>query len=110
MNQTMEVKVPDIGDFKDVAVIEILVKVGDTVTAEQSLIALETDKAAMDVPSPVAGVVTSVSIKTGDKVSAGALVATIEIEAAAPAPTTPAAAATAALPPAAPAAPPPESS
>jgi len=57
MSQTIEVKVPDIGDFKDVAVIEIFVKAGEQVEAEQSLITLETDKAAMEVPCPAAGVV-----------------------------------------------------
>ena len=56
MSQTIEVKVPDIGNFKDVAVIEVLVKAGDAVAPEQSLITMETDKATMDVPSPVAGV------------------------------------------------------
>jgi len=58
MSNIVEVKVPDIGDFKDVPIIEVLVKVGDTVKAEDSLITLESDKATMDVPSPVSGVVT----------------------------------------------------
>ena len=57
MTQIVEVKVPDIGDFKDVPIIEVLVKIGDTVKAEDSLITLESDKATMDVPSPVSGVV-----------------------------------------------------
>ncbi|MBI5436851.1 MAG: dihydrolipoyl dehydrogenase [Nitrosomonadales bacterium] len=74
MSQTIEVKVPDIGDFKDVTVIEVLVKVGDTVEVEQSLITLETDKATMDVPSPTAGVVKAVKVKVGDKVSEGSMI------------------------------------
>ncbi len=56
MNQTITIKIPDIGDFKDIPVIEVLVKAGDTVTAEQSLITLETDKATMDVPAPAGGI------------------------------------------------------
>jgi len=71
MSQTIAIKVPDIGNFKDIPVIEVLVKAGDTVVAEQSLITLETDKATMDVPAPVAGVVKEVKIKVGDKVSEG---------------------------------------
>ena len=71
MSQTIAIKVPDIGNFKDIPVIEVLVKDGDAVTAEQSLITLETDKATMDVPAPVAGVVKEMKIKVGDKVSAG---------------------------------------
>jgi pyruvate dehydrogenase E2 component (dihydrolipoamide acetyltransferase) len=74
----VDVKVPDIGDFKDVPVIEVLVKPGDIVTAEQSLVSLESDKATMDVPSPVAGTVAEVVAKVGDKVSMGTLIARIE--------------------------------
>jgi len=88
MAQIVEVKVPDIGDFKDVPVIELLVKVGDRVTAEDSLITVESDKATMDVPSPVSGVVTALQLKVGDKVSEGTVVALIdsaETAAAAPA-------------------------
>jgi len=88
MAQIVEVKVPDIGDFKDVPVIELLVKVGDRVTAEDSLITVESDKATMDVPSPVSGVVTALKLKVGDKVSEGTVVALIdsaETAAAAPA-------------------------
>ncbi len=81
----VEIRIPDIGDAKDVSVVEVQVKNGATIAKEDALVTLETDKASMDVPSPVAGVVTFVSIKTGDKVSAGALVATVEVEAAAPA-------------------------
>ena len=68
---SLEVKVPDIGDFKDVEVIEVLVKPGDAIAKEQSLITLESDKATMEIPSPGAGVVKEIRIKTGDKVSQG---------------------------------------
>jgi dihydrolipoamide dehydrogenase len=78
MSQTIEVKVPDIGDFKDVAVIEVFVKAGEKVEAEQSLITLETDKAAMEVPSPAAGVVKELKVKVGDKVSEGSVILTLE--------------------------------
>src|SRR4051812_16445456 len=66
-----QVVVPDIGDFKDVAVIEVLVKPGDAVMKEQSLVTLESDKATMEIPSPSAGVVREIKIKMGDKVSKG---------------------------------------
>jgi pyruvate dehydrogenase E2 component (dihydrolipoamide acetyltransferase) len=69
-----EVKVPDIGSFKDVEVIEVMVKAGDSVTKEQGLITLETDKAAMDVPAPFAGTIKSMQVKKGDKVSEGSVV------------------------------------
>ena len=75
---TIEVKVPDIGDFTDVPVIEVLVKAGDKVKVDDSLVTLESDKATMDVPSTVAGTVTSVAVKVGDKVSEGAVVVVIE--------------------------------
>ena len=74
----IEVKVPDIGDFHDIPIIEIMVKPGDTVKPEQSLMTLESDKAAMDVPSPAAGVVKEVLAKIGDKVSQGSLILTLE--------------------------------
>jgi pyruvate dehydrogenase E2 component (dihydrolipoamide acetyltransferase) len=74
----VDVKVPDIGDFKDVPVIEVLVKPGDVVKVDQSLVTLESDKAAMDVPSPVAGTVAEVAAKVGDKVSMGTLIARVE--------------------------------
>ena len=67
----IDVNVPDIGDFKDVPVIEVLVKPGDVVKAEQPLVTLESDKATMDVPSPIAGAVAEVAAKVGDKVSMG---------------------------------------
>jgi len=69
-----DIKIPDIGDFKDVAVIEILVKVGDTVTAEQSLFTVESDKASMEIPSPAAGTITALTVKIGDKVNVGDVV------------------------------------
>ncbi|MEJ8840524.1 dihydrolipoyl dehydrogenase [Ramlibacter sp. AN1133] len=75
---TTEVKVPDIGDFKDVAVIELLVKPGDTVKVEQSLVTVESDKASMEIPSTHAGVVKEVKIKVGDKVSEGSVLLTLE--------------------------------
>lgn len=80
---TIEVKVPDIGGSSNVDVIEVLVKAGDTVAKEDSLITLETDKATMEVPSPEAGVVKSVAIKVGDKASEGTLVLVLETAAAA---------------------------
>ena len=75
---TIEVKVPDIGDFTDVPVIEVLVKAGDKVKVDDSLVTLESDKATMDVPSTVAGTVASVAVKVGDKVSEGAVVVVVE--------------------------------
>ena len=75
---TIEVKVPDIGDFKDVEVIEVLVKPGDTITKEQSLITVESDKASMEIPSPAAGVVKSMAVKLGSRVSQGSLVLSLE--------------------------------
>jgi pyruvate dehydrogenase E2 component (dihydrolipoamide acetyltransferase) len=84
MANAIEVKVPDIGDFKNIPVIEVLVKPGDTIKKEDSLVTLESDKSTMDVPSPAAGVVKDVRLKVGDKVSAGALVLTLEAGDAAP--------------------------
>jgi pyruvate dehydrogenase E2 component (dihydrolipoamide acetyltransferase) len=100
----IEVKVPDIGDFKEVAIIEVLVKVGDTIKAEQSLITVESDKASMEIPSSHAGVVKELKVALGDKVAEGSLVLMLEVAgaAAAPAPA-PAAAAPAPAPVAAPA-------
>ena len=74
----MDVKVPDIGDFKDVPVITVLVKVGDTVAAEDPLIELESDKATMEVPSPVAGRIAAIAVKEGDRVSEGSVILTVE--------------------------------
>ena len=80
----IEIKVPDIGDFKDVEIIEVMVKTGDSIEQEQSLITLETDKATMEVPSPATGVVKEMKIKIGDKVSEGSVILTLESSAAAP--------------------------
>ena len=74
----VEIKVPDIGDYKNIPVIEVLVKPGDSVNAEDPLLTLESDKATMDVPAPVAGVVKELKVKVGDKVSEGVLVMTLE--------------------------------
>lgn len=79
----IEVKVPDIGDFAEVAVIEVLVKAGDKVALEQSLITVESDKASMEIPSSAAGVVKDVLVKVGDKVSEGSLVLMLEVQGAA---------------------------
>ncbi len=84
---TTEIKVPDIGDFKNVPVIEVLVKKGDAIREEDPLIVLESDKATMEVPSPVAGVVAEVKLKVGDKVGEGSLILTLEGAAAATAAT-----------------------
>ncbi len=78
MGQLVEVQVPDIGDFKDVEVIEVLVKAGDTVSKEQSLITVESDKASMEIPSSAAGVVKELRVKLGDKVSQGSSLAVVE--------------------------------
>ena len=78
MSQTVEVKVPDIGDFKSIPVIEVLVKPGDTVNKEDPLVTLESDKATMDIPAPSAGIVKTISLKPGDKVSMGSLILTLE--------------------------------
>ncbi len=95
----LEVKVPDIGDFKDVPVIEVLVKAGDSVAAEQSLIALESDKATLEVPAPAAGVVRSIAVKVGDKVSEGTLILSLDAQDATAAPPKSAPAAAAPQPP-----------
>ena len=96
----IEVKVPDIGDFKDVAVIELMVKPGDTVKVDQSLITVESDKASMEIPSSHAGVVQELKVAIGDKVSEGSLLVMLEVagEAAAPAPAAAAPAPAAAAP------------
>ena len=105
---TIEVKVPDIGDFKDVPVIEILVKPGDVIEADASLVTLESDKATMDVPSPAAGTVKELKVKLGDRIAEGVVILTLETAAAgaakaaappAPAPAPVPAASPAAVPP-----------
>jgi pyruvate dehydrogenase E2 component (dihydrolipoamide acetyltransferase) len=79
-----QVLVPDIGDYKDVDIIEVMVKAGDTISAEDNLVTLETDKAAMDVPSPYAGVIKEMKVKVGDKVSQGSLILLVETNDAVP--------------------------
>src|ERR1700749_1360003 len=74
----MDVLVPDLGDFKDIPVLEVLVKAGDEVQAEQSLITLESDKATMDVPAPAASVIKAMKLKQGDKVWKGTVVCVLE--------------------------------
>ena len=103
MNPTVEIKVPDIGDFKNIPVIEVLVKPGDTVSAEDSLVTLESDKATMDIPAPSAGVVKTISLKPGDRVSMGTLILTLEAPGAAAPAAQPASPAPAAAKPATPA-------
>ncbi len=83
MSSQIEVKVPDIGDFKNVPVIEVLVKPGDSIKKEDSLIALESDKATMEVPAPEAGIVKELRVKLGDKVSEGAVILVLETDGAA---------------------------
>ena len=82
---TIDIKVPDIGDFAEVAIIEVLVQPGDTIKAEQSLITVESDKASMEIPSSHAGVVKELRVKLGDKIAEGAVVLTLETRDAAPA-------------------------
>jgi pyruvate dehydrogenase E2 component (dihydrolipoamide acetyltransferase) len=78
MSNVFEIKVPDIGDFKDVPVIEIFVKVGETVKAEDPLVSLESEKATMDVPAPLSGVVKEIHVKLGDKVSEGSIIMALD--------------------------------
>src|SRR5215212_3454959 len=103
MANLVEVKVPDIGDFKDVAVIEVLVKPGEVIAVDTALIMVESDKASMEIPSSNAGTVKELKVKLGDKVSEGSVILVVEAAgAAAPAPAkapVPAAAATAAAAP-----------
>ena len=75
----MDIKVPDIGDFKDVAVIEVLVAVGDTIRPEQSLVTVESDKASMEIPASHGGVVKELKVKLGDKVGEGSVLLALEI-------------------------------
>src|SRR5438477_1468034 len=109
MGTPREVFVPDIGDFKNVDVIEVLVKPGDAVQPEQSLITVESDKATMEIPSPAAGLVKELRVKVGDKVSQGKPILVLEAgEAGAASAAAPAKAPAAAAPPTAAAAPPPQ--
>ncbi len=109
MSQLIEVKVPDIGDFDQVPVIELFVKVGDTIKVDDAIATLESDKATMDVPSSAAGIVKEVLVGLGDKVAEGTVLIKVEAAGAAAAAPAPAAAAPAPAPAAAPAAPPPVS-
>src|SRR6266508_3058355 len=86
MGTLREIVVPDIGDFKDVDVIEVLVKPGDAIQPEQSLITVESDKATMEIPSPAAGTVKELRVKVGDKVSTGSLLLMLEAAQGTPAP------------------------
>ncbi|MBN8494921.1 MAG: dihydrolipoamide acetyltransferase, partial [Burkholderiales bacterium] len=105
MANTIEVKVPDIGDYADVPVIEVLVAVGDTVNKDQGLVTLESDKATLEVPSTADGVVRDIRVKVGDRLSEGGVVVVLEAAGAAAAATP--AAAPAPIAPAAPASKPP---
>ena len=78
MSQLIEIKVPDIGDFKNIPVIEVLVKPGDSINKEDALITLESDKATMEVPSPQSGVIREIKVKVGDKLSEGSVVLLLE--------------------------------
>jgi pyruvate/2-oxoglutarate dehydrogenase complex dihydrolipoamide acyltransferase (E2) component len=93
---SIDIKVPDIGDFKDVAVIEVLVKPGDTIKAEQSLITVESDKASMEIPSSHAGTVKELKVKLGDTVNQGTVI--LALDAAGASAMTPAAAPSAGAP------------
>ena len=104
MTDLIEIRVPDIGDYKDVEVIDVAVRPGDTVAVDATLITLETEKATMDVPSTAAGVVRQVAVDRGGRVSQGDLIALVEARAGAAAPAKPVAAAPAAAPQPAPAA------
>ena len=84
MSKIIEVSVPDIGDFKDVPVIEVLVRPGQKIERDASLIALESEKSTMEIPAPEAGTVKSVRLKVGDKVSQGSEILTMEVEPGAP--------------------------
>ncbi|MBC3830826.1 dihydrolipoyllysine-residue acetyltransferase [Undibacterium amnicola] len=95
---TVEVKVPDIGDFKEVEVIELMVKVGDTIKVDQSLITVESDKASMEIPSSHAGVVKEIKVKVGDKVALGSLVVIVDADGTATPATAPVAAAPSSAP------------
>ena len=83
MSKMIEIRVPDIGDFTDIPIVEVLVKVGERVDAEQSLVTLESDKAVMEIPAPGAGVIQSLDVAEGDLVSEGSLVATLDADEAA---------------------------
>jgi pyruvate/2-oxoglutarate dehydrogenase complex dihydrolipoamide acyltransferase (E2) component len=77
MSDTIDIRIPNIGDFRDLPIVAVLVKAGDTVALESPLVELESEKATMEVPSPAAGVVQSVTVKLGDKVSEGSTILTL---------------------------------
>lgn len=79
MTRLIEIKVPDVGDFKDILVIELLAKVGDILEKETPLITLETDKATVEIPAPQAGVVKEIKVRVGDKVSEGSSILILEV-------------------------------
>ena len=79
MAEIKQILVPDIGDFDDIEIIEVLVAVGDEIDAESSLITLESDKAAMEIPSPFAGTVSELNVKVGDKISEGSLILSLSV-------------------------------
>src|SRR5277367_4592442 len=83
MGNLVEIKIPDIGDFEDVEVVEVLVKPGDRIVVDDPLVTIESDKASMEVPAPQAGVVKELKIKLGDKVSEGSSIVVLETETAA---------------------------
>ena len=83
MSETIQVRVPDIGDFKDIPIIEVLVRPGDAISKEDPLVTLESDKATMEVPSPAGGTVKELKVKVGDKVSEGTLVLLLDSDGAA---------------------------
>ncbi len=87
MSKIVNVEVPDIGDFTDVDIIEVLVSVGDTIVEEDALITLESDKATIEIPSPSAGTVTEVLVSVNDKVTQGNLILKLEVTEGATAPT-----------------------
>src|SRR5829696_2251066 len=89
MAQLVEVKVPDIGDFKDVAVIEVMVNVGETIAVDTGLVMVESDKASMEIPSTHAGVVKEIKVKVNDKVSEGSVLLMLEAAGAASSPPPP---------------------
>jgi pyruvate dehydrogenase E2 component (dihydrolipoamide acetyltransferase) len=80
MGELREIRVPDIGDFKDVPIIEVQVKPGERITVDAPLITLESDKASMEIPSPAAGVVKSLAVKLGDQVSAGTPILMLQVD------------------------------
>ena len=78
--KTVEVRVPDIGDFRDVEVIELMVAAGEKIARDQSLVLVESDKASMEIPSPQAGIVREMKVKLGDRISEGSLLLLLDVE------------------------------